>query len=70
MFDVLTHAADIASATDQSIKDTDLIETALAVGQQMIGPDLRVPGVFDQEQPAPEGASPTVRLLAFAGRKV
>lgn len=70
VFDVLTHAADIASATDQSIKDTDLIETALAVGQQMIGPDLRVPGVFDQEQPAPEGASPTVRLLAFAGRKV
>jgi hypothetical protein len=36
----------------------------------MVGPDLRVPGVFDPEQPAPEDATPTVRLLAFAGRKV
>jgi uncharacterized protein (TIGR03086 family) len=70
VFDVLTHAADIATATKQSLNDTELIETALEVGHQMIGPDLRVPGVFDQEQPAPEGASPTVRLLAFAGRKV
>jgi len=70
VFDVLTHAADIASATNQTIEDTDLIETALEVGHQMISPDLRVPGVFDPEQPAPEDATPTVRLLAFAGRKV
>jgi len=70
VFDVLTHAADIASATGQTIDDTALVETALEVGHQMIGPDLRVPGVFDREQPAPEGATPTERLLAFAGRKV
>jgi uncharacterized protein (TIGR03086 family) len=70
IFDVLTHAADIASATNQTIDDTALIETALGVGHQMIGPDLRVPGVFGPEQPAPEGATPTERLLAFAGRKV
>jgi uncharacterized protein (TIGR03086 family) len=70
VFDVLTHAADIANATGQTIDDTTLVETALEVGHQMIGPDLRVPGVFDPEQPAPEGATPTVRLLAFAGRKV
>ena len=70
VFDVLTHAADIATATGQTIEDTDLIETALGVGHQLIGPDLRVPGIFDPEQTAPEGASPTVRLLAFAGRKV
>ena len=70
VFDVLTHAADIASATNQTIEDTALVETALEVGHQMISPDLRVPGVFDPEQPAPEGATPTVRLLALAGRKV
>lgn len=70
VFDVLTHAADIAIATGRTIDDTSLIESALEVGHQMIGPDLRVPGVFDAEQPAPEGATPAVRLLAFAGRKV
>jgi uncharacterized protein (TIGR03086 family) len=70
IFDVLTHAADIASATNQTIDDNGLIETALDVGHQMIGPDLRVPGIFDPEQQAPDGATPTVRLLAFAGRKV
>lgn len=70
VFDVLTHAADIAAATNQTIENTDLIETALEVGHQMIGPDLRVPGVFGPEQRAPEGAGPTVRLLAFAGREV
>jgi uncharacterized protein (TIGR03086 family) len=70
VFDVLTHAADIATATDQTIKDTTLVETALEVGHQMIGPDLRAPGIFDAEQEAPAGATPMVRLLAFAGRKV
>jgi uncharacterized protein (TIGR03086 family) len=70
VFDVLTHAADIASATNQTIDDTALVETALEVGQQMIGPDLRVPGAFGPEQPAPEGATSTAKLLAFAGRKV
>ena len=70
IFDVLTHAADIASATGQTIDDTALVDTALEVGHQMIGPELRVPGVFDAEQAAPDGATPMERLLAFAGRKV
>ncbi|HUO49150.1 MAG TPA: TIGR03086 family metal-binding protein [Acidimicrobiales bacterium] len=70
IFDVLTHAADIAEATGQTLDNAALIETALEVGHQMIGPDLRVPGVFEPEQPAPEGASPMEQLLAFAGRKV
>lgn len=70
IFDVLTHAADIASATNQTIEDTALIETALEQGRGMISPDLRVPGVFEPEQPAPADATPTERLLAFAGRKV
>lgn len=70
VFDVLTHAADIASSTNQTIEDTALLETALEIGHQMIGPDLRTPGLFDPEQSAPQGATPEVRLLAFAGRKV
>jgi uncharacterized protein (TIGR03086 family) len=70
IFDVLTHAADIATATGQHIDDDELIETALGVGRQMIGPDLRAPGVFGPEVQAPDGATPVQRLLAFAGREV
>ena len=70
MFDVLTHAVDIARASGQQVKDTELIETALTVGRQMVGPELRIPGVFDAEQPCAEDAPPADRLLAFAGRKI
>lgn len=70
VFDVTTHAADLATATGQKVDDEELIEAALAMGKEMIGPDLRVPGVFDAEQPCPDGATSTERLLAFAGRKV
>jgi len=70
IFDVLTHAADIATATGQTIGNTALVETALEYGHQMVGPELRAPGIFDPEQTAPEGATATTRLLAFAGRKV
>jgi uncharacterized protein (TIGR03086 family) len=70
VFDVATHATDLARATGQSITDADLLGDALAMGQQMIGPEMRQPGLFDSEQPAPAGASPEDKLLAFAGRKV
>lgn len=70
VFDVATHAVDLASCTGQAIVDEDLLETALAVGKQMIGPELRQPGVFDAEQPCADDAPVTQRLLAFAGRKV
>ena len=70
IFDVATHATDLARSTGQTITDTGLLEAALEFGQQMIGPELRMPGVFDAEQPAPAGASAEDRLLAFAGRKV
>ena len=70
IFDVATHAVDLAESTGQGIKDTELLETALEYGKQMIGPDLRAPGVFDAEQPCPDGASVEEQLLAFAGRKV
>jgi uncharacterized protein (TIGR03086 family) len=70
IFDVLTHAVDIASSTGQEVADTELLETALVMGREMITPELRMPGVFDAEQPAPATASPSDRLLAFAGRRV
>ncbi len=70
VFDVLTHAVDITSATGQTIDDEDLVETALVMGRQMVGPELRQPGVFDSEQPVAADAPATTRLLAFAGRQV
>jgi len=70
IFDVTTHAADLAWATGQKIDDQELLETALAVGREMIGPDMRKPGVFDAEQTAGGDAGATERLLAFAGRKL
>jgi uncharacterized protein (TIGR03086 family) len=70
IFDVATHAVDLAESTGQGIKDTELLETALEYGKQMIGPELRVPGVFAEEQPCPADAPVEKRLFAFSGRKV
>ena len=70
IFDVATHACDLARATGQHVTDTQLLEGALAVGKQMISPELRVPGVFGDEQAADAQASAEDKLLAFAGRKV
>jgi uncharacterized protein (TIGR03086 family) len=70
VFDVATHATDIAASTGQTITDTELLEAALDMGKQMIGPELRMPGVFDAEQPCPADAPIMQRLLAFSGRKV
>ena len=70
VFDVATHAADLAAATGQTIENTDLLETALAMGRQIIGPEMRKPGLFDAEQPVAADAPVVTRLLAFAGRRV
>ena len=70
VFDVATHACDIAKATGATIADTELLETALGVGKEMIGPEMRSPGLFDAEVPVADSAPIATRLLAFAGRKV
>jgi uncharacterized protein (TIGR03086 family) len=70
IFDVATHACDIAKATGKSVTDDEIMEQALAIGKQMIGPELRGPGIFDEAQPIDDAASACDRLLAFAGRKV
>lgn len=70
VFDVTTHCCDLAVATDQQVDDDELVEAALAIGQQMIGPDLRANGMFAEAQPVAENGSGADRLLAFAGRQV
>jgi uncharacterized protein (TIGR03086 family) len=70
IFDVATHSVDLARATGQKISDTELLENALLLAQQMMGPQLRQPGIFDDEQPCAESAPVDDRLLAFAGRKI
>ena len=70
VFDVTTHAADLAMATGQQIDNTELLETALAVGRQMVGPPMRDGVIFQDERPAGDDAPAITRLLAFAGRNV
>jgi uncharacterized protein (TIGR03086 family) len=70
VYEVTTHACDIAHATNQTIGDTELVEMALANGKGFLQPELRAPGFFDAEQAAPAGASATDRLLAFGGRSI
>src|SRR4051794_21746845 len=69
IFDVATHACDLAKATGQKVSDDELMEQALAIGKEMIGPELRGAGMFDEAQPINDAASASDRLLAFAGRK-
>ncbi len=68
IFDVATHACDLARATGQTIQDQGMLESALVSGQQMVGAELRVPGVFDAETQIDRDAPIEDRLLAFAGR--
>ncbi len=70
IFDVATHATDLAHATGQGVEDLAMLEAALAMGKQMVGPELRVPGVFDAEVTVADDAPIADRLLAFAGRRI
>lgn len=72
VFDVTTHALDLAQATGQSTStfDPEVLQAAWEAGQAMIGPEMRAPGLFDPPQDAPADAPLTDRILAFAGRKI
>jgi uncharacterized protein (TIGR03086 family) len=70
VFDVATHVCDLARATGQTVEDQAVLELALEIGRRMVGPDLRQPGLFDEEQPVGADAPVEDRLLAFAGRSV
>ena len=51
IFDLTTHATDLARATGQTIAGTELLEAALEAGHRTVGPQLRQPGVFDPNSP-------------------
>jgi len=63
----MTHAADIAKATGQNIDDEEILTIALGVGRELITDDLRKPGVYDAEQPAPPDTSAADRAPGVRG---
>lgn len=69
--DLALHSWDLYRSREQAF---ELPEDLLAFCRQLVGsvPDdmLRRPGGFGPAQPAPEGATPTARLMAFLGRSV
>ena len=72
VFDVTTHALDLAHATSQStdLISPDVLQAALDVGQAMIGPEMREAGLFGPPQDVPADAPLDDRILAFAGRNI
>lgn len=72
-FATIVHGWDLAIATAQPITELpdDLVAHAWAVADQVV-PGLRAApgdhGLFQQEVAAPEGSTPTRRLMAFLGR--
>ena len=70
--DVLTHAWDLAVATDQRTDlDPELAETMLEVSRRLVRPDLRGAGQpFHDEQPSRPDHTAADRLAAFLGRAV
>jgi len=69
VLDTLTHAWDLAIATDQDATiDDDLATFTLGLCEQIIRPEIRS-GRFDDAVPTSPDASATERLVAFLGRK-
>jgi|SRR4051794_2276827 uncharacterized protein (TIGR03086 family) len=68
--DVLTHAWDLAVATDQGTDiEPELADAMLEVSRGLVRPDLRGVGrPFDDEQPAGRDRTAADRLAAFLGR--
>jgi uncharacterized protein (TIGR03086 family) len=69
LIDTATHTWDLAVATgqDPALPD-DVATAALDASLTTVSPALRE-GRFDPEIPAPGGAGPTERLVAYLGRK-
>jgi len=70
--DVLTHAWDLAAATNQSTDlDAELATEQLAAVRAFVVPEFRGPGKpFGDEQPCSSDRAPADQLAAFLGRKV
>jgi uncharacterized protein (TIGR03086 family) len=68
LLDTATHTWDLATATNQpAALPDDVASAALEASRATIVPEIR-PGRFAAEIAAPDGASPTDRLVAFLGR--
>ena len=70
VFDVATHAADLAQATGQTIADDELLENALEMGRRIVPQEWRGTPSFAHEVPCADDAPAAQRLLAFAGRSI
>jgi uncharacterized protein (TIGR03086 family) len=69
IFDVATHAWDLAKATGQSTDlDPEVIGVAYQVAQNMLSDDLRNAGLFAQPVAVADDAPAADRLAALAGR--
>jgi uncharacterized protein (TIGR03086 family) len=67
--DSFTHAWDLAKATGQSTDlDPELAETVLGAVKSFVTADMRKPGFFDEEKPAPADATAADRVAAYLGR--
>ncbi len=64
------HGWDLARALGRrGIPDGEGVTVADAVARTMLGPEMRTPGMFGPEVPAPSDAEPIDRLAAFLGRR-
>jgi uncharacterized protein (TIGR03086 family) len=69
IFDVTTHAWDLAKATGQSTDlDPEVAGIAYQVAQGMLSDDLRNAGMFGQPVAVPDDAPVADRLAGLAGR--
>ena len=69
IFDVATHAWDLAKATGQSTAlDPEVSTIAYQVAQNMLNDDMRSSGLFGQEVAIADDAPVADRLAALAGR--
>jgi len=69
IFDVTTHAWDLAKATGQSTDlDPEVAGIAYEVAQAMLSDDLRNAGMFGQPVAVPDDAPVADRLAGLAGR--
>jgi uncharacterized protein (TIGR03086 family) len=69
IFDVTTHAWDLAKATGQSTAlDPEVLGTALELAQGMLSDEYRAMGLFGPAVDVPADAPAQDRLAAFAGR--
>jgi uncharacterized protein (TIGR03086 family) len=69
IFDVTTHAWDLAKGTGQGTDlDPEVLGAALDAAQMMLNDDFRALGLFGQPVPVPDDAPMQDRLAAITGR--